>query len=88
MWSDLFQRCDKFRVFFYEIFHAAHIDPFSLHGEEEGILISWNGIDHFPLIKVVFQHITDFIAEVDHGFLSAFPVNSGTAGIKVDIIDI
>ena len=36
MWSDLFQRCDKFCVFFYEIFHAAHIDPFSLHGEEEG----------------------------------------------------
>ena len=88
MRCDLLKRCDKLRIFLYKVFHTADIDPFPLHGEEESILISRDRIDHFPLIKIVFQHITDFIAEVDHGFLSAFPVNSGTAGIKVDIIDI
>jgi len=88
MRCDLLKRCDKLRIFLYKVFHAADIDPFPLHGEEESILISRDRIDHFPLIQIIFQHVTDLVAEIDDGFFSAFPVDSGAAGVEIHIVDV
>ena len=86
---DLLIRGNFTGIFFYHIFNRLYAHPFSLCGEEQGILMAWERDRIFPrCIEISFQRVFDFFAKIHDHFIPAFPSDLDPVVLEIHVLDI